>query len=79
MMRIFLDSSVQFSAIYSSRGHSRDLLLMAAREEITLVISQLVLQAAYLRNPERFVKGLPKPSQLPEMVWINPPKPALKQ
>jgi predicted nucleic acid-binding protein len=44
MMRIFLDSSVLFSAIYSSRGHSRDLLLMAAREEVTLVISQLVIE-----------------------------------
>jgi len=43
MTRIFLDSSVLFSAAYSSKGHSRDLLLMAAREEITVVISQLVL------------------------------------
>jgi predicted nucleic acid-binding protein len=44
MIRIFLDSSVFFSAAYSSKGHSRDLLLMAAREEITLVISRLVLE-----------------------------------
>lgn len=40
---------------------------------------QHVLQAAYLKNPERFVKGPPKPPQLPEAVWINPPKPAVKQ
>ena len=40
---------------------------------------QQVLQAAYQRNPERFVKGLPKPPQLPEAVWINPPKLAVKQ
>ena len=44
MTRIFLDSSVLFSAAYSSKGHSRDLFLRAAREEITVVISQLVLE-----------------------------------
>ena len=43
MTRIFLDSSVLFSAAYSSRGHSRDLILMAIREEVTLVVSQVVL------------------------------------
>jgi len=35
---------------------------------------QQVLQAAYLKNPERFVKGLSVPTQLPTAVWINPPK-----
>ena len=33
-----------------------------------------VLAAAYVAHPERFVKGLPKPPQLPEAVWINNPK-----
>jgi predicted nucleic acid-binding protein len=37
-MRIFIDSSVLFSAAYSGRGHSRDLLLMAIRGDLTLVI-----------------------------------------
>jgi len=32
------------------------------------------LQLAYEKYPERFVKGLPKPPQLPEAVWINPPE-----
>lgn len=36
---------------------------------------QRVLQLAYQKNPNRFVKGVPKPPQLPEAVWINPPKP----
>jgi len=36
---------------------------------------QEVLRAAYEQHPERFVKGLPKPPQLPQAVWINPPKP----
>lgn len=35
---------------------------------------QQVLQAAYQKNPERFVKGLSIPTQLPVAVWINPPK-----
>jgi len=38
---------------------------------------QQVLQAAYLKNPERFVKGLSAPAQLPTTVWINPPKATL--
>ena len=44
MIRIFLDSSVFFSAAYSATGHSRDLFLLAARGEISLVISPLVEQ-----------------------------------
>jgi putative transposase len=36
---------------------------------------QIVLQAAYLKHPERFVMGPPKPPCLPAAVWINPPKP----
>lgn len=43
MKRIFLDSSVLFSAAYSHRGHSRDLILMAIREEIIVVSSQMVI------------------------------------
>ena len=34
---------------------------------------QQVLQAAYEQHPERFVKGVPIPPQLPGAVWINPP------
>ena len=36
-----------------------------------------VLHAAYLKNPERFVKGRSRPPQLPPAVWINPPQPAI--
>lgn len=34
---------------------------------------QQILEAAYHRTPQRFVKGLPKPFALPAAVWINPP------
>jgi putative transposase len=39
---------------------------------------QLVLQAAYQKNPERFVKGVSTPTQLPSAVWINPPKTTIR-
>ena len=34
---------------------------------------QLVLDAAYLAHPERFVRWPPKPLSIPEEVWINKP------
>lgn len=42
MKRIFIDSSVLFSAIYSDRGCARDLFLLGVRERTLLVISSLV-------------------------------------
>jgi predicted nucleic acid-binding protein len=44
MPRLFIDSSVLFSAAYSSKGHARSLIVMAARDEIKLVISSLVME-----------------------------------
>ncbi|MDW7755132.1 MAG: hypothetical protein SCH68_08185, partial [Brevefilum sp.] len=40
---------------------------------------QTVLKEAYEKNPERFVKGMPTAPQLPDAVWINPPKKAPTQ
>jgi len=34
----------------------------------------VVLEEAYERNPQRFVRGLPKPALLPTAAWINKPK-----
>jgi putative transposase len=34
---------------------------------------QQVLDQAYLRHPERFVRGRPVPPPVPTAVWINPP------
>lgn len=48
------------------------------RDNLVLAQRQQVLQLAYQKNPERFVKGLPKPQPLPLAVWINPPKMAAK-
>ncbi len=44
MKRIFLDSSVLFSAAYSIHGHAHDLILMGIRGELTIVTSRLVLE-----------------------------------
>ena len=52
MTRIFLDSSVLFSACYSSGGHSRDLILMALRGEVQLVCSNYVIEETR-RNLEK--------------------------
>jgi putative transposase len=46
------------------------------RAPAVLAQRQQVLATAYRKNPERFVKGQPTPPQLPQTVWINPPKPA---
>jgi putative transposase len=43
------------------------------RAQTVLDQRQQVLQTAYLKNPERFVKGVSVPAQLPAAVWINPP------
>lgn len=33
-----------------------------------------VLNAAYEKHPERFVKGRPRPPEIPQAAWINKPK-----
>jgi len=43
MIRAFVDVSVLFAATYSETGASREILRCAIRGEISLVISQLVL------------------------------------
>ncbi len=32
-----------------------------------------VLANAYAAHPERFVRGQPRPPELPTAAWINPP------
>lgn len=53
MKRLFLDSSVLFSAAYSSRGHARDLILMGIRREIVIVISRLVIDETRMNLGEK--------------------------
>jgi len=44
MIRAFLDSSVFFSACFSSRGASREILLEGRRGAVSLVVSDVVLE-----------------------------------
>ncbi len=43
------------------------------RAATILAERQRVLDGAYATNPERFVRARPRPLQLPDAVWINPP------
>ena len=36
---------------------------------------QEALIEAYRAHPERFVRGVPRPTEPPKAAWINPPKP----
>jgi hypothetical protein len=51
---------------------------LVSRAQAVLQKRQVVLQAAYQKTPQRFVKGLPLSPQLPQAVWINPPNVTLK-
>lgn len=42
-MRVFVDTSVLFSAIFSPNGYARDLLHLAGQNVLTLVVSRDVL------------------------------------
>jgi len=46
------------------------------RAEQTVSARQKVLDAAYARDPERFVRGCPRQLPLPTAAWINPPEPS---
>jgi len=64
---------------YNHEHHHTGLALLTPadvhfnRAQQVLQKRQSVLQAAYEKTPERFVKGAPVPAQLPQAVWINPP------
>ena len=52
MIRVFVDASVLFAASYSKTGYARDLIRAALRGQLTLVVSDLVLEEVR-RNLER--------------------------
>ena len=47
-------------------------------DRIVYAQRQTVLAAFYEQHPERFVRGVPVPPELPGEVWINKPDPAAK-
>jgi putative PIN family toxin of toxin-antitoxin system len=54
MIRVFLDASALFAAVYSSSGSARDLLLLVVEDEVQVVVSQDVLDEVQ-RNLSRKV------------------------
>ena len=50
-------------------------MLHYGRAEEVIEQRQKVLDQAYTRNPERFVRSRPKHPPQPTAVWINPPCP----
>jgi putative transposase len=50
-------------------------MLHYGRAEVVIEQRQKVLDQAYTRNPERFVRSRPKHPPQPTAVWINPPCP----
>ena len=75
--------AIEFFRWYNHQHHHSALGLLTpadvhfGRAQLILDQRQQVLQAAYLKNPERFVKGPSIPAQVPSAVWINPPKVAI--
>ncbi len=70
-----------FFAWYNHEHHHTGLGLLtpaivhAGQAEAVRQQRQATLLAAYEKHPDRFVKGAPTATPLPEAVWINPPKP----
>jgi putative transposase len=58
---------------HSGIGLLTPAVLHYGRAEEVLHSRAGVLEAAYAKHPERFVRGCPRPQSLPETVWINPP------
>jgi putative transposase len=71
--------AAEFFRWYNYEHHHSALALLTpadvhfGRAQTILDQRQQVLHAAYLKNPERFVKGPSAPAPLPPAVWINPP------
>jgi putative transposase len=65
---------------YNHEHHHTGLGLMTpamvhhSSADTVLAHRQQVLQVAYRAHPERFVRGLPTPAELPQEVWINRPQ-----
>lgn len=61
---------------HSSLGLTAPEMVFFGRSAQIIQARSQVLQNAYARHPERFVRGIPQPPRLPDAVWINPPRPA---
>lgn len=58
MIRVFLDASVVFSASYSEKGASRDVIRRAIRGELMIVVSRYVLEEVRRNLEEKAPRAL---------------------
>ncbi len=61
---------------HSGIGLVTPAMLHYGQAHLIVASRQATLANAYADHPERFVKGSPKPPELPSAVWINPPQKA---
>src|SRR5437870_4497838 len=59
---------------HSGIGFMNPAAVHYGKAPIILEQRRQVLEAAYAARPERFVRGTPRPQELPSAVWINPPE-----
>jgi putative transposase len=58
---------------HSGIGLLAPAIVHSGQADEAVAARQQVLDTAYAAHPERFVRGRPKPPELPTAVWINPP------
>jgi len=59
---------------HSGIGYMSPAVMHSGRGEQIRERRARVLAAAYKAHPERFVRGIPQPPDLPTAAWINPPR-----
>ena len=80
MIRVFVDANVLFSAAYSRRGASRDIVLAGIEGKVKLVVSECVLTEAERNLARKAPRALPAFSQLVELLSVEvADKPSLEQ
>jgi len=63
---------------HSSIGLMVPAVVHYGQEKSVIEQRKIVLKTAYEKCPERFVKKIPTPPEVPAAVWINPPEKSLK-
>ena len=58
---------------HSALGLLTPLVVHHGMDRLAISQRQDVLEGFYSLHPERFVRGTPRPAELPKAVWINPP------
>ena len=71
MTKVFIDTSVLFAASFSSTGASREIIRLAIRGEISLVVSQLVLEEIERNLTRKAPEVLPIFRQLLDVIPLE--------